>query len=291
MSTEPGEMSIELLGPLSVRLNRVPIMPAAAKPREILALLGLNAGRVVTMSTLAEELWGDRPPPSAPATLQTYVLELRRRMAAAMGPGHDPKRVLRTKHHGYLLEPRGGRIDVEEFRQLARTGRAAAEGGDHWVASELLGRALALWRGPALVDVRLGRVLELEAMALEESRLAVLRRRIEADLALGRHADILGELTALAAKHPMNEHFFSQLITALYRAGHVARALEAFQRLRSALIDELGVEPSAQLQRLQQAVLSRDPALDAAETAGGRIRAVARRGCVREHHGPAQRSP
>lgn len=262
MSTEPREMRIQLLGALSVRLNRVPIVPHAAKPRQILALLALNAGHLVTMSTLAEELWGDQPPPSTSTTVQTYILELRKRLANAMGPGRDPKRVLRTLHDGYLLETSGSRTDVEQFGELAQAGRAAAEGGDHHRAAELLRRALALWRGPALVDVRMGRVLELEAIALKEARLAMLGRRIDADLALGRHADILGELSALSARYPLNEHFFAQLITALYRAGQIDRALEEFQRLRRSLVGELGVEPSPKLKRLQQAVLSRDPALD-----------------------------
>lgn len=262
MSTVPGQISIEVLGPLSVRLDYVPVMPRAAKPRQVLALLALNAGRVVTISTLIEELWGDQPPPSALTTVQTYVLELRKRMAAAIGPDHDPKRVLRTRHNGYLLDVRAGQSDVEEFSALARAGRAASEGGNYREAAEQLGRALALWRGAVLVDVRKGRVLELEAMALDEARLAVLSRRIEADLNLGRHADVLGELTALSARHPLNENFSAQLITALYRTGHAARALQAFSRLRSTLIDELGIEPSAQLQRLQRAVLSRDPSLD-----------------------------
>lgn len=264
MIIDSGGMSIELLGPLSVRINDVPVMPAAAKPRQVLAMLALNAGRVVTVSTLIEELWGDQPPPSALTTLQTYILDLRKRMAAAMGPGQDPKQVLRTRHCGYLLDAQDAQIDIEEFSRLALAGRAAAEAGNIRGAAELLGCALTLWRGPALVDVRRGRVLELEATALEETRLAVLSRRIEADLVLGRHADILGELMALAARHPLNENFSAQLITALYRTGHTARALQAFHRLRSSLVDELGIEPSAQLQRLQQAVLSRDPSLDAA---------------------------
>ncbi len=265
-------------------------MPDAAKPRQILALLALNAGRVVTVSTLVEELWGDSPPASAGTTLQTYVLELRKRLAAAMGPDQDPKLVLRTRQDGYLFEPRTSRIDVVEFGQLAREGRAAAEGHDHRVAAELLGRALALWRGPALVDVRLGRVLELEVMSLEEMRLAVLGRRIDADLALGRHADVLGELTALMARHPMNEHFAALLITALYRAGYIGRALETFQHLRTSLINELGVEPSAQLQWLQQAVLSRDPSLDEIWPAT-KPGPAARRGCARVRHVSQERPP
>jgi DNA-binding SARP family transcriptional activator len=247
-----------------VRINHTPIMPRAAKPRQVLAVLALNAGRVVTVPTLIEELWGDQPPPSAQTTLQTYILELRKRLAHALGPGQDPKWVLRTGHNGYLLDPQGGQIDVEEFGRLAQAGRTAAENGDYRGATDKLGHALALWRGAALVDVRKGRVLELEAMALEESRLSVLSRRIDADLALGRHADMLGELTALAARYPLDECFSAQLITALYRTGHTARALQVFQRLRSSLVEELGIEPSPQLQRLQRAILSRDPSLDIA---------------------------
>jgi SARP family transcriptional regulator, regulator of embCAB operon len=264
MRTVPLEVRVELLGPLSVRVNDVPIMPDAAKPRQVIALLALNSGHVVTVDTLMEELWGDQAPPSARTALQTYVLDSRRRIAAAMGPHQDPKRVLRRRHDGYLLDSATGYHDAREFERLAQAGRAAAESGDHRLAAELMRRALGLWRGCALVDVRKGRVLELEAMALDETRLAVLSRRFEADLALGRHADILGELMALAARHPLNEGLSAQLIKALYRTGNTARALQTFRTLRSTLVDELGIEPSAQLQRLQQAVLARDPSLDAA---------------------------
>ena len=284
MNTEPEEIVIELLGPLSVHVNRMPVMPSAAKPRQILALLALNAGRVVTVSTLAEEIWGDHPPRSAATTLQTYILQLRNLIAAAVPPGQDPKQVLSTRHCGYLLAADAIRNDVHEFGRLARAGRSAKETGDFRTAADLLGRALALWRGRALVDVRMGRVLELEVTALAETRLGVLERRIEADLALDRHADILGELSTLAARYPMNENFCAHLVTALYRAGHVGRALEAFQRLRNALRDELGVDPCPRLQRLQRAVLSGDPSLDAAEFAASAVspahRRVARRHVV-----------
>jgi SARP family transcriptional regulator, regulator of embCAB operon len=258
------DVTIELLGPLSVRVNRVPVMPGAAKPRQVLALLALNAGRVVTVSSLIDEVWGDKPPRSAHTTLQTYILESRRRIGNALGPGQDPKKLLRTRLNGYLLDCQAGRIDVRDFERLAQSGRAAAERGDDRSAAEILSQALALWRGAALVDVRKGMILELEAAALEEARLAVLSRRIESDFALGRHADILGELTALAARHPLNEKLSALLITALYRTGQTSRALEVFRQLRSSLVTELGIEPSPQLQRLQHAVLSRDPSLDAA---------------------------
>lgn len=263
MNIDPGQLSIKILGPFSAHLGHLAVAPSAAKQRQILALLALNAGRVVTVPTLTEELWGDYPPRSSSTTLQTYVMQLRNRLAAAATVGREARQLLSTRHCGYLLEAQPCRTDVEEFERLARAGRGAAEDGDQREASELLGRALALWRGPALVDVRTGRVLELEAAALNESRLGVLERRIEADLALRRHADMLGELTVLVARNPMNENFCALLMTALYRSGHVGRALETFQRLRAVLRDELGVEPCPRLQRLQQAILSGDPALEA----------------------------
>jgi DNA-binding SARP family transcriptional activator len=267
MYNERAQIDVRLLGPLSARLNHREVAPSAAKQRQILALLALNSGRVVTVSTLVEELWGDYPPRSSATTLQTYILQLRNKLAAASPGDPDARAFLSTRHGGYMLEETACRTDVDEFGHLSAAGRAAAERGDHLAASEQLGRALALWRGPALVDVRLGRVLELEATSLEETRLGVLERRIEADLALGRHADLLGELTLLTARNPMNENFCALLMTALYRSGHVGRALEAYQRVRAVLRDELGVEPCPWLRRLQQAILSGDPALESGKLA------------------------
>jgi DNA-binding SARP family transcriptional activator len=250
------QISIQLLGPLSASVGTRTITPNAAMQRKILALLALNAGRVVNVSTLIEELWGDHPPRSSSATLQTYVFHLRSRLAADLPRQRVASELLRTMHSGYQLECS---TDVQEFRRLARAGRAAAEANDAHTASELLGRALDLWHGPALADVRQGLILETEAVSLEETRLGVLERRIQADLTLHRHADILGELTLLAARHPMNENFWGLLITALYRAGHVARALEAYQRLRTVLGEELGIDPSTRTQRMHQAILSGEP--------------------------------
>jgi SARP family transcriptional regulator, regulator of embCAB operon len=262
MRSNPERISVQLLGPFAATLSQRDVAPSAAKQRQILALLALNAGRVVTVSTLAEELWGDCPPRRSATALQTYVLHLRNRLAAA-GPGG--REFLGTRHSGYLLDASCCATDVEEFGRLARLGRAAAEAGDHRATSELLGSALALWRGPALVDVPAGRVLELEAASLEATRLGVLERRIEADLGLRRHADLVGELTLLAARNPMNENFCGLLMTALYRSGHAGRALEAFRRLRAVLRGELGLEPGPRLQQLQQAILCGDPALDGDE--------------------------
>jgi SARP family transcriptional regulator, regulator of embCAB operon len=264
MQTDPGRMNVQLLGPFAAWMGQRAVTPSAAKQSQILALLALNAGRVVTVPTLAEELWGDAPPRSSATTLQTYVLHLRNRLAAA-GPG-GTREYLATRHSGYLLDAGCCHTDVEEFGRLARFGRQAAETGDHRAASDLLGRALALWRGPVLVDVPLGRVLELEATSLEATRLGVLERRIEADLALRRHADLVGELTLLVARNPMNENFCALLMTALYHSGHAGRALEAYRRLRTILRNELGLEPYPRLQQLQQAVLSGDLALDGEES-------------------------
>src|ERR1700722_4336279 len=262
MVLDSALISIQLLGPLSASLGTRTVTPNAAKQREILALLALNAGRIVTVSTVIEELWGDHPPRSSATTLQTYIFHLRSSLAVDTPRERVASEILRTRHSGYQLECS---TDVEEFRRLPRAGReggGGGEAGDPQTVSELLGRALDLWRGPALVDVRQGRILETEAASLEETRLGVLERRIQADLALHRHGDILGELTMLTAQHPMNENFRGFLMIALYRAGHVARALDAFQQLRTILGDELGIDPSPWIRRLHQAILSGDPTED-----------------------------
>ncbi|MFI2643383.1 BTAD domain-containing putative transcriptional regulator [Streptomyces sp. NPDC018610] len=264
-------MEIKVLGPLTARENGVSVVPTAAKPRQILALLALQAERVVTVPTLMMEIWGENIPRSAATTLQTYILQLRRRITQALDgdPTRQAKDVLVTRHGGYLLQVQPGQVDSQEFTHLAASGRAAHEAGDHRAASDLLGRALRMWQGPALVDVRVGSVLELEVLRLEEDRMAALERRIDADLNLGRHTEIVPELRVLATQHPMHENFCAQLMTALHRSGAAWRALDAYQRLRETLIEELGLEPSMRLQRLHQAVLSADPALELPVPANG----------------------
>ncbi|WP_030019048.1 AfsR/SARP family transcriptional regulator [Streptomyces monomycini] len=251
-------MDITLLGPLTAHEDGVPVVPSAAKPRQILAMLALQADHVVTVPALMAEIWGERIPRSASTTLQTYILQLRRKIGAALAgnPAVDAKDVLVTRFGGYLLRVRPGRIDVQEFEQLVAAGRAALHAADHRTASRQLSRALALWQGPALVDVRAGSILELEALRLEESRMAALECRIGADLHLGRHAELVPELLVLTARHPMHERFCAQLMLALHRSSGSWRALEAYQRLRGTLVTELGLEPSPFLQQLHQAVLS-----------------------------------
>ena len=156
-----------------------------------------------------------------------------------------------TQFGGYLLQVQPGQIDVQEFEQLVADGRIGLRRRATTAPpSDLLGRALALWQGPALVDVRTGSMLELEVLRLEENRMAALERRIDADLRLGRHAEVVPELRVLAARHPMHERFCAQLMLALHRSGGSWRALEAYQRLRGVLVAELGLEPSASLRQL-----------------------------------------
>ncbi|MFF5056773.1 BTAD domain-containing putative transcriptional regulator [Micromonospora sp. NPDC000663] len=250
------KLVVRLLGPASAYLNHQPVMPSAPKQRQILVLLALNAGRVVTTQTLVEELWGDQPPRSFATTLQTYIFQLRAKLTGAARNRQWARRLLETRHSGYQLDGQLCETDVAEFDNLARAGRRAVDVGDSTASSELLGRALGLWRGPALVDVPAGRILRAEVASLEENRLGVVERRIEADIALGRHADLLGELTMLVARHPMHENFYALLMTAYYRCGRAGNALEAFRQIRTVLRSELGVEPGPRLQRLHQAILA-----------------------------------
>jgi SARP family transcriptional regulator, regulator of embCAB operon len=256
-----GALEVGVLGPMSVRVGGIDVAASAPKQRQVLALLALNVGRVVTVSTLNEELWGQTPPRSHATTLQTYVLQLRKALAAADPTRSCARRLLSTRHNGYLLERGECETDVDQFKRVVVSGRAAFEVGDFSRASSELSRALELCRGDVLVDVRRGSVLNIEAASLEETRLGALERRIEADMSLGRHTDLIGELTHVAASNPLNENFSAYLMLAHYRAGRTGGSLEAFHRARSVLRGELGVDPGPRLIRLQSAILSGDPAL------------------------------
>ncbi|MDH6129095.1 AfsR/SARP family transcriptional regulator [Kitasatospora sp. GP82] len=258
-------MEIQVLGPLTAADSGVCIVPTAAKPRQILALLALNANRIVSVPQLMEELWGAELPRSAATTLQTYILQLRRKLRAAAVKNGLPggvEHILATRHGGYVLEVSPAAVDATEFDRLTAAGHAAFGVGDMEAASTLLGAASALWRGPVLVDVRHGHQLSIEVTRLEESRIGVLERRIRADLRLGRHHELIGELSALTGHHPLDEALHAHLIVALYRAGRAPKALTVYQKLRDTLIEELGLEPSGQLQLLQRAILCGDPVDD-----------------------------
>ncbi|UQX05305.1 AfsR/SARP family transcriptional regulator [Streptomyces sp. RerS4] len=261
-------MDIDVLGALAVRENGISITPTAPKPRQVLALLALHADQVVPVSALIEELWGGLPPRSARTTLQTYVLQLRALIATALegregqegnGRVRTAKEVLVTLPGGYLLSSGGGRSDVREFDRLAGMGYRAMDAGDFPNAARLLREALALWSGPAFADVQGGVQLDMETRRLEETRLCALDQRIEADLRLGRHRELLAELTVLASRYRTHENLHGQFMLALHRSGRRGEALDVYQRLRATLVRDLGLEPSGALRRLQRSILMAGP--------------------------------
>ncbi|GGK73994.1 AfsR/SARP family transcriptional regulator [Mangrovihabitans endophyticus] len=254
----PQSLEIDVLGPVAVRLGGASILPTAGKPKQVLTLLALRHGRVIPVGTLMEEIWGSAIPRSGASTLQSYIVQLRRVIAGSLPPGGpcEAKDVLTTRFNGYLLAARPRRFDVREFERLAALGDAALAAGDAGAASDHLTRALDQWRGPALMGVPAGRVLRTDAMGLEEARMRVLEQRLGADLALGRHAVLIPELRVLVAQNPMHENLCAMLMVAFHRSGAAWRALQVFRTLRAALFEELGVEPSARLQRLHQEVLA-----------------------------------
>lgn len=252
-------VEINVLGPLEVSVGGVSIVPSASKPSQLLAMLALNAGHVVTVATLAEEIWDYQPPRSGVPTLHTYILKLRRKLQHALaGQGGDvsSKDILITRRSGYLLDVEPTDVDAVRYDQLSAAGRQAVNEGDHERSSRTLAEALRLWRGPALSDVSVGPQLAIEAMRLEENRLADLHLRIEADLKLGRHHQLLGELATLCARHPLLENFCVQHMVALYRCGRQSQALDAYRRLRAGMVDQLGVEPSPRVRQLHHAILT-----------------------------------
>jgi SARP family transcriptional regulator, regulator of embCAB operon len=255
---------IKLLGSMEATLGDVSIVPSGAKPRQLLALLALNAGTAVSASMLMSELWGQLPPRAASTTLHTYIGKLRRGMEIALSGqfDHDAKQMLVTEQTGYNLRAPASDIDVGSYESLAELGRIAADHGDYETASRNLGAALSVWRGPALSDIVAGPHLGVEIVRLEETRLSDLELRIEADLRLGRHRKLLGELAGLCARFPMSENFCMKYMLALYRSGQQWRALAVYQQLRSTMLEELGMDLSANIQRLHVALLRRDPAVE-----------------------------
>ncbi|MFG2311840.1 BTAD domain-containing putative transcriptional regulator [Streptomyces sp. NPDC048566] len=263
-------MDIDLLGALAVREHGVSITPTAPKPRQVLALLALNADRVVPAATVIEELWGAAPPRKARSILQNYVLQLRELIGAALAQARDTvprsaKDVLVTVPGGYLLRAGEGRSDVREFERLADAGRRALDAGDPTRAVRRLSEALALWTGRALADVRTGPHLHPQVARLEESRLCVLEQRIDVTLRLGRHRELLAELTALVSRYPTHESLCGQFMLALHRSGRRGEALSAYQRLRTTLVRDLGLEPSAALASVQRSILVSGPSRPAAD--------------------------
>lgn len=278
-------MEISILGPLVLSHAGRTAVPTAPKPRSVLGLLLLNADQTVPASVLIRDLWGSSPPVSAMTTSQTYILQIRKCLGKLLGISISEvaKRLLVTVPGGYTLCAASAEFDRRTFDQLCATGRHALAVGENVEAASILSRACALWRGPALADVRVGAVAEAQLKALEQVRLNTLEQCIEARLRLGHHQDVLPELTFLVAAHGLNENFCAQLMVALHRSGQRQEALVAFHRLRTSMVEELGLEPSKRLHLLQQAVLADDPALEVAPRDDGLMQLLDHLGLQRAH--------
>ena len=246
-------MQFRILGPLEVADGRGPLPLGGASQRALLALLLLHANEVVSSDRLIDELWADAPPTSGATALQVRVSQLRK----ALG---DAAPRLETRRPGYLFRLGREELDLERFSRLVGEADVAAPA----VAAETLREALGLWRGPPLADLAYESFAQAAIRRMEELRLMAVERRIEADLALGRHAELVAELEVLVREQPLRERLRGQLMLALYRSGRQAEALEAYRKARLALVEELGIEPSPGLQELERAILRQDAMLGAA---------------------------
>src|SRR5215204_4502539 len=245
-------MEFRILGPVEVSDDGRVVRLGGGKQRAVLALLLLNANRVVASERMIELLWGEQPPATAATALQGHISSLRK----ALGPG-----VIATRPPGYVLETRIGELDLERFERLRAEGRDALEGGDPAGAGDRLRAALALRRGDALGDIGFERFIETEAARLEDLHLDAVQDRIEADLSAGRGAELVGELERLVAAEPLRERLWAQLMLALYRSGRQAEALDAYRRARQTLVSQLGIEPGPELRDLERRILAHDPTL------------------------------
>jgi DNA-binding SARP family transcriptional activator len=261
-------MEFRILGPLEVWDEGGEVSLGGAKPRALLAGLLLQPNEVVPADRLIDELWGEDSPEDAAAALRVNVSRLRKALA---------QDVLATRSPGYVIRVEPGELDLHRFERQVDEGRGLLARGLVADASERLRDALSLWRGAALADFAYESFAQAAIARLEEIRLAALELRIDADLALGRHAELVGELEALVAEHPLRERLRRCLMTALYRSGRQAEALDAYQDARRALVDGLGIDPSPALQELERAILRQDPALDLEAPAPTRVREAAER--------------
>ena len=248
-------MDFGLLGPLIVRAGARQVTISAPRQRVLLAALPLSAGQVMSVDALAEVLWDGHPPAGARGALHSAIQRLRSTLGPA-GAG-----LVDTRPPGYLIQLGQSELDVRQFCALAEKGQAAAETGYWAQAASLLREALALWRGEPLADVPFQLLRDRELPQLEDQRQRVLSLRIDADLHLGRHDEVVAELRPLVAAEPLQEHFHAQLMLGLYQGGRQADALAAYQDVRRILADELGVDPGPQLRLLHQRILQADPAL------------------------------
>lgn len=250
-------MRFSVLGSLEVTMDAEQVKVGGLRQQCILATLLLNAGRVVSTGRLAEAVWDMTPPATAKEQVQNCVSMLRGRLTAAGAP----RDIVVTRPPGYLLHVSGAELDMIRFTELLAAGRAEAARGLASEAVEKFRAGLELWRGPAF-DALPNRVVRAGAARLNEQRIVALEECIGLELQLGRHRELVGELSALIAEYPLREELRGQLMLALYRSGRQAEALEVYRRTRRTLIEELGLEPGHSLRQLEQSILAADPALD-----------------------------
>ncbi len=256
-------MWLGLLGPLQVRYDGKTVPVAAAKQRVVLAALLAQANLVVPVEDLAVTVWDGAPPPAARVTLRNYVKRLRQGLGSEIGGR------IQTRDPGYLMEVGDDELDLLRFMKLCEVGGTAVRAGRWKQGQEVLGHGLDLWRGPPLADVPSEMLRSREIPRLDQLRLQAWEWHTDAALNLGRHDDLVGRLRTLVDAHPLRERFHAQLMLSLYRCGRQAEALAAYHDARGKLIDDLGVEPGAELQELQQRILAADPLLWAIPSAPG----------------------
>jgi DNA-binding SARP family transcriptional activator len=238
-----------ILGPLEVVGAEGPLALGGQKQRAVLAVLLLDANRVVSVDRLVDAVWGEQPPRTAPTSLQNFISQLRK----LLGP-----EILETRPPGYRLNVHPGDLDLDRFRAAVEAARPLGPEP----RAVALREALALWRGPPLAEFTFEAFAQSEIGRLEELRLTTLEDRVQADLEAGRHGELVGELEALVEQHPLRERLRGQLMLALYRAGRQAEALETYQDARRALVDELGIDPSPSLQQLHASILRQEAGLE-----------------------------
>ncbi len=282
-------MEFRLLGNLEVSVDDAPVDVGGTQPRTVLAMLLVAGGRVVPAESIIDALWGEAPPASAAGTLQSYVSRLRRALVPGGARG-EAARILAWDPPGYRLVIAPGALDAHRFETLADQGRAQLLGGDPAEARRTLDEALALWRGPALLEFSHLDFAWGFAARLEERRLVAAEDHVDADMRLGRHAAVVGELGELVAAHPLREQVRYQLALALYRSGRQAEALRVIDDARRTLRDQLGIDPGRPLVDLEAAILAQDPALTA-DTAEATVGAVAATGTRTAPTSPAPTPP
>jgi len=254
-------VQLKILGPMEVVADGRPVDVGSPKQRAVLAMLVIEANRVVSLDRLIDQLWGDEPPAQATGSLQVYIANLRRALEPER-PARAPAGVLVTQPPGYLIRVDPANLDAACFEHLAAEGRQLAGQGHPAAAVDTLTEALTLWRGPALAEFAFESFAQAEIARLEERHWLALEDRVDALLTLGQHAESVAELEHLVGERPLRERLRALFMVALYRSGRQAEALRAFGDARRTLAEELGIDPGPALQRLEVEVLQQAPSLD-----------------------------